>query len=137
MDKRNKAPKKTKIGFGVLGLVILAIVTFGGIVLSKSITTKRYDGDIVSFSFHSGSYFGGYGEYEIKNEGGELKFSARGYNGKDVNVDKTISGEYLDRIDAVLIHERHVKAINKAIREHNTIMSDAPRLKNRCSWLPQ
>ena len=71
-------------------------------MLSKSITTKRYDGDIVSFSFHSGSYFGGYGEYEIKNEGGELKFSARGYNGKDVNVDKTISGEYLDRIDAVL-----------------------------------
>jgi hypothetical protein len=102
MDKRNKAPKKTKIGFGVLGLIILAIVTFGGIMLSKSITTKRYDGDIVSFSFHSGSYFGGYGEYEIKNEGGELKFSARGYNGKDVNVDKTISGEYLDRIDAVL-----------------------------------
>ena len=71
-------------------------------MLSKSITTKRYDGNIVSFSFHCGSYFGGYGEYEIKNKGGELKFSARGYNGKDVNVDKTISGEYLDRIDAVL-----------------------------------
>lgn len=101
MDKQNKQSKKTGIGLAILGLVILTILTVGGIVFSKVVTTKQYEGDIASFSFHSGSYWG-YAEYDIENSDGRVTFRATGFNGNDMNVEKTISGEYLDRISDII-----------------------------------
>ena len=101
MDKQNKQSKKTGIGLAILGLVILTILTVGGIVFSKVVTTKQYEGDIASFSFHSGSSWG-YAEYDIENSNGRVTFRATGFNGNDMNVEKTISGEYLDRISDII-----------------------------------
>ncbi len=103
MNKHNKKQiKNIRIGFIILGLVLLTIVTLGGIAFSKILTNKRYEGNIVSFNFSSSSGWD-YGGYTIDNTGDKVVFRYSGLDGgKNKNVTRTISGEYLDRIGEIL-----------------------------------
>ena len=92
MDKQKKNDKKKNIISIVLVCVtvIVVVVTALSIILNKKKEEQRYTGEIVSFSFHHGSYFAGYANYNIEQKDGKVFYTAKGYNSLNFDINKEI-----------------------------------------------
>ena len=66
-------------------LLIVGLVTLTGCGKSKT------DSDITSFRFSFGGFWG-QTEYNLYKEGDKVHYTASGYNGVDLNIDKKIVG---------------------------------------------
>lgn len=80
-----------------LTLPILSLVMLSGCAGSKS-----YEGSITEFSYHYGSFFCGYYEYDIASHGVEVHFTAIGMNGVELDIDKEVDSSILEELSSVI-----------------------------------
>ncbi len=100
MERRNLlTPRKP---FCLL-LGILSLMMIAGCAGSKP-----YLGDITEFSYHYGSYFGGYYEYDLVLQDDAVHFTARGLNGVELDIDKEVDPSVLDDLSSA-ISDNHLE----------------------------
>ena len=86
---------------------IKAFVMAAGILLPVLLTgcagSREYKGSITEFSYHYGSYFGGDYEYDLMlQEDHAVHFTARGYNGIELDIDKEVDPSVLEELSSVI-----------------------------------
>lgn len=124
MDKQEQNKKSGGV-FVAIFAVILVVLTAGVVAFSYFTKQESYKGEIVSFSFGSGSYFGGYTDYDIERIGSKTaRYTAKGYNMSDLDVEKTIDAKYLDELQKI-IERNNVAAWDGFDKSDNDIMDGA------------
>ena len=76
---------------------------------------------ITSFEYSFGSYFGGYYDYQIYQEGNKYIFIGNGKNGVDLSINETIDRSVLDDIQEI-IQKYDVKKWNGFNKSNRNIL---------------
>ena len=74
-----------------------------------------------NFTYNYGSYNGGYYEYNIKNKNKKNIFTAKGYNGVNLNINKEIDEYYLEQLSKI-IKETNIESWNGFNKKDNKIL---------------
>lgn len=100
MNRQKRDEKKGGLLFVILA--ILTVITIVVVLLGQYVKINSYKGDIRSFSFSSGSYFGGYAKYTIERDGYDAIYTAKGYNMSDLDIRKTVDAKELDELQRII-----------------------------------
>ncbi len=95
---------KKKILFGLIAILILLVAGIDTFFVSKNkdktdVSDSTY---ITSFEYSFGSFFAGYYEYEIYQDGNQYIFIGKGSNGVDLDIKETIDRDILDEIQEII-----------------------------------
>ena len=89
---KNNRTKAFCLFIGILSLAML----------SGCAGSKPYESSITEFSYHYGSFFGGYYEYDIVLQDNAVHFTARGMNGIELDIDKDVDPAVLKELSLVI-----------------------------------
>ena len=89
---------------------VFKIVCFLFIMVILGLTGCKkynYEGNIVEFMYEYGSFHGGYYQYKITADDENVQMVAKGFNGIDLNIDKTVNKSIIEELEKV-IENNHV-----------------------------
>lgn len=101
----------------ILLCICVIFVLFGMVGCKKEV----YEGDITGFSYHYGSFNGGYYDYDITSKDGVFHFVAKGMNGVDLNIDKDIDSAEIEKLSKI-IDQYQLTSWNGFDKSDNSIM---------------
>lgn len=90
----------------IVGLIIVILLVVSLLFSLRNIAHGPYDEDIKSFHYSYGSYFGGYYNYDIQQEGSKYRLTATGYNGVELNVNKLITKNDVRKIKDIVNQQK-------------------------------
>ena len=89
--------KKLKVLLAVLCAGLAAVAGFTGCTAAPKPSYEN-EGLCTEFSYHFGSYHGGYWEYDIYQDGEQVYLTAQGFNGVELAVEKA-------EVDALVLED--------------------------------
>ncbi len=101
-------------------LLSIICIIFTIIIAGCEKSDKNYD-KITNFTYNYGSYNGGYYEYNIKKKKKKNIFTAKGYNGVNLNINKEIDEYYLEQLSKI-IKETDIESWNGFNKKDNKIL---------------
>ena len=88
---------------------VIAIGMLSLLLLSGCAGSKAYEGSITDFSYHYGSYFGGYYDYDlVLQDDNTVLFTAIGGNGIELGITKEVDPAILEELSSV-INDNHLE----------------------------
>lgn len=93
--------KKAKARYLLVGILVV-------VMLTGCAGSRAYKGKMTEFSYHYGSFFGGYYAYDLVLQGDVVHFTAEGKNGVELSVDKEVDPSVLSELSTVMT-DRHVE----------------------------
>ena len=105
--------------------IVVLLLLVGSVVYLASRKIEKPDvinsSNIVSFKYSFGSFFGGYYDYEIYQDGNEYIFTATGSNGVDLDINETVDHSILDDIQEI-IRKYNIKKWNGFNKSNDDVL---------------
>lgn len=85
--------------------IIFITLCITSLLLFTGCNKNQIQQEITYFKYEYGSYGGGYYDYTINSEVGKMIFTAKGYNGVELNISKEINKSKLEELSKIIVDQ--------------------------------